>query len=207
MECADFIGGRILDDAGGMVWADGLLTIALRDPTAIILLDEPSLNASACQMYQTVLDEGYLTIPATGERVYLQPDQLIMAADNTAGNGDESGMYHGTAPINVALMDRFAFIVKTSYLGVAAESKLLEQYCSVSQAAAIAGYAATIRGAVAQGTVEQTISYRRLEALAILVGSGVARDMALDTAVFNHVLHPDDEEFYRQLALSDLDLT
>jgi cobaltochelatase CobS len=206
MECADYIGTRVFDDEGAMVWADGLLTTALRDPCAIIAIDEPSLNPAACQMYQTILDQRYLNIPATGERVNLQPDQLIIALDNTSGDGDQSGAYHGTAPVNIAFMDRFAFIAKASYMPMAAEAKLLERYCSAAQAHAIALYAQAVRSAVADGTVEQTVSYRRLEALAILIGSGVPQNTALVTAIFNHVNHADDEEFYRQLAGATLDL-
>ena len=205
MECQDLIGSRIFDSTGAMIWADGQLTLALRDPNAVILLDEPSLNPAACEMYQTVLDEGYLTIPATGERVALSPDHLVIAADNTAGDGDMSGGYHGTAPLNEAFVDRFAFIVKMEYMTIAAETALLTRYCGADNATQIATYAAAIRTACADGQVLEPISFRRLEALATLIGSGIPALNALTTAVFNHVRNETDEEFYRLKAGAVLD--
>ena len=178
MECQDLIGSRIFDDTGAMVWADGQLTLALRDPNAVILLDEPSLNP---------------------------PDHLVIAADNTAGDGDMSGGYHGTAPLNEAFVDRFAFIVKMEYMTIAAETALLTRYCGADNATQIATYAAAIRTACADGQVLEPISFRRLEALATLIGSGIPALNALTTAVFNHVRNETDEEFYRLKAAAVLD--
>ena len=206
MECADLIGSRIFDATGAMVWADGQLTQAMRAPNAVILLDEPSLNGGACEMYQTILDEGYLTIPATGERVALSPDHLVIAADNTSGDGDVSGGYHGTAPLNEAFLDRFAYIVQMQFMPVDIEAALLARFCSAANARAIAEYAVVIRNAVTDGQVMEPISYRRLEALAISIGCGMGSETALTTAVFNHVRNSTDEEFYRLQAHTILSL-
>jgi len=206
MECQDLIGSRIFDDTGAMVWADGQLTLAMRDVNAVILLDEPSLNPSACEMYQTILDEGYLTIPATGERVSLSPDHLVIAADNTTGDGDMSGGYHGTAPLNEAFVDRFAYVVKMEYMKPDVEAALLEKFCGAENARQIASYAADIRTACADGQVMEPVSFRRLEALAISIGCGMGAEMALTTAVFNHVRNETDEEFYRLKAAAILTL-
>ena len=206
MECQDLIGSRVFDDSGAMVWADGQLTLAMRDVNAVILLDEPSLNPAACEMYQTILDEGYLTIPATGERVTLSSDHLVIAADNTTGDGDTTGGYHGTAPLNEAFVDRFAYVVKMEYMTADVEAALLEKFCGENYAGQIAHYASEIRKACAEGQVMEPISYRRLEALAISIGCGMGAEMALTTAIFNHVRNETDEEFYRLKAAAILTL-
>ena len=49
------------------------------------------------------------------------PGVLVFAADNTLGNGDDTGRYAGTRQMNSALVDRFARVVQFDYLPVQSE--------------------------------------------------------------------------------------
>jgi MoxR-like ATPase len=41
---------------------------------------------------------------------------MIFGADNTLGNGDESGRYSGTTPMNSATLDRFSRLVTFKFM-------------------------------------------------------------------------------------------
>ena len=74
---------------------------------------------------------------------------LIFAADNTLGNGDESGRYVGTRPMNSALIDRFSRVIPFTFLPQDEEIKAIVQRTGCSQA--LAEYVhATIRVARAK---------------------------------------------------------
>jgi MoxR-like ATPase len=82
----------------------------------VILLDEIS-NADAGELAPL---NGLLEPNAAvsfGGRVWRRaPGVLIFAADNTFGNGDETGRHTGTRTQNVALIDRFSRIIPFTFL-------------------------------------------------------------------------------------------
>ena len=88
-----------------MEWRDGKLTRAFRIPHCVILIDEPTLlRSGSLAVFQTALDTREIHLP-TGEVVRAADGVFIVACDNTAGCGDDSGRYVDTASVNVAFMD------------------------------------------------------------------------------------------------------
>lgn len=121
----DLIGSPALDGKGGEKWRDGLLTRSIRRPGTVILLDEiTSAPPGLLMVLQTLLSSRTLTLP-TGERVVAAPGVVFCAADNTAGYGDESGLYAGTMTMNTALVDRFAVVIPVGYMSVPMETQAL----------------------------------------------------------------------------------
>jgi len=126
VETIDLIGSMALDGKGGMKWADGVLTQAIRQPGTIILLDEPTFAPPGIMaVLQTLLSSRSLTIQATGERVPVASGVCFIIADNTAGYGDDSGVYAGTQTMNSALIDRMARLIHVGYLDAALEAQAL----------------------------------------------------------------------------------
>ena len=110
-EPQEIIGQEMPRKGGGMEWRDGKLTRAFRVPHCVILIDEPTLlRSGSLAVFQTALDTREIHLP-TGEVVKAAEGVFIVACDNTAGCGDDSGRYVDTAAVNVAFMDRFAFRV------------------------------------------------------------------------------------------------
>jgi len=90
--------------------------MAYTAPSTVILLDEIS-NADAGELAPL---NGFLepnSAVSYGGAVRRKANGvLVFAADNTFGNGDDSGRYVGTRPQNSALIDRFSRIVSFTYL-------------------------------------------------------------------------------------------
>jgi len=85
-------------------------------PSTVILLDEVT-NADAGELAPL---NGFLepnSAVSYGGAVRRKANGvLVFAADNTFGNGDDSGRYVGTRPQNSALIDRFSRVVSFTYL-------------------------------------------------------------------------------------------
>jgi MoxR-like ATPase len=128
LERAEFIGARGLR-AGETAWQDGTLMLGVRRPGAFILFDEPTYlqqgNVSVLNGVLEMRAPRDYRIADTGELVTFAPDVCFFAADNTNGQGDESGRYIGTGPMNAATLERFAFFVRFDYLSKDAEARLL----------------------------------------------------------------------------------
>jgi len=85
-------------------------------PSTIILLDEVT-NADAGELAPL---NGFLepnSAVSYGGAVRRKANGvMVFAADNTLGNGDDSGRYAGTRTMNSALIDRFARVVRFDFL-------------------------------------------------------------------------------------------
>jgi MoxR-like ATPase len=131
----DLIGSPALDGKGGEKWRDGLLTRSIRRPGTVILLDEiTSAPPGLLMTLQTLLSSRTLTLP-TGERVTAADGVVFVAADNTAGYGDETGLYAVTMQMNTALVDRFALVIPVAYMSVAQETQALVNHTGAAKPA------------------------------------------------------------------------
>ena len=131
-EPQEIIGQEMPRKGGGMEWRDGKLTRAFRVPHCVILIDEPTLlRSGSLAVFQTALDTREIHLP-TGEVVRAADGVFIVACDNTAGCGDDSGRYVDTAAVNVAFMDRFAFRVEFSFLPASSEIGMLANQTGVN---------------------------------------------------------------------------
>jgi MoxR-like ATPase len=129
LERAEFVGADGLEN-GATKWKDGVVLQAYRTPGAVCLLDE----ASTCRPeYATALHAllepgSSFTVTSTGEKVDRAAGMCFIAADNTNATGDSSGRYAGTRVQNAALVDRFAFTEKVTFLPEATEIALLVKH-------------------------------------------------------------------------------
>ena len=112
---ADFIGQWVLQEDRTMRFSYGPLPRALRAGHVLVVDEIDAASASVLMLLQAPLEGRALTILETGEVVAPHPDFRFCATANTGGEGDESGMYHGTQPQNYALFDRFTTFLKVGY--------------------------------------------------------------------------------------------
>jgi MoxR-like ATPase len=116
----DYIGAVGLEN-GQTVFKRGDFLSAFTHPSTVILLDEVT-NADPGELAPL---NGFLepnSAVSFGGSVHTRaPGVLVFAADNTLGNGDDTGRYAGTRQMNSALVDRFARVIPFDYLGLGAE--------------------------------------------------------------------------------------
>ena len=94
---------------------------------------------------------------------------VVAIADNTAGYGDESGVYAGTQAANGALVDRAARLVPVDYMSAMLEAEALQRRTGAPREACIrlADFAAKVRTVQAQNKSDsRPFSIRRLIAFA-----------------------------------------
>jgi len=119
MEPADMLGQtELVEGKSGPVtrFVHGPIPQAMRHP-GIILLDElDSVPTSIAFSLLTLLDRGRIQLAENkGELVQAHPDCWVVATGNTAGAGDETGMYAGVQSMSTALLDRFTMSIRASY--------------------------------------------------------------------------------------------
>jgi MoxR-like ATPase len=204
-EAVDLIGQLLPAQGGGTQWNDGLLTRALRTPHAVILIDEPSLlRPGALAVFQTVLDTRRLRL-VTGEPLDVARGVFVVAADNTAGAGDDTGRYLETAPLNAAFMDRFPLKLQYEYLSEAHEATIVARRANVPVEAArlIVAYAGLTRAKAASSELTMGLTPRQLVGWAKAVKAGLPSSKVFDAAVINGAV-AEDRELLRMLASTSL---
>ena len=204
-EPSELIGQEMPAKGGGMKWHDGKLTRAFRVPFCVILIDEPTLlRSGTLAVLQTALDMRELYLP-TGETVRAADGVFIIAADNTAGCGDDSGRYVDTAPVNAAFLDRFALKTPFDFLPAGQEATMLSARAGVHREAAklMVDYAALTRRDADAGKLTMGVTTRRLLAWARCVRAGVASVEAFQGAVITGAA-PEDREVLAMLATQSL---
>jgi hypothetical protein len=204
-EPVDLIGQMVLAKGGGMEWQDGKLTRAFRTPYAVILIDEPTLlRSGTLAVFQTALDTRKLWL-GTGEVVEAAQGIFVIAADNTAGVGDDSGRYVDTSAVNVAFLDRFALRIAFDYLDADSETKMLAHRARLSEKAAriMVEYASATRKEASAGTLTIGVTPRRLIAWAKAVRAGVGSQVAFLSSVIQGSA-PEDREALIMLETTSL---
>ena len=126
---ADLVGEWVVRNKE-TVFQYGILPLALRMPGTVIILDEwDTQNEDVSFVIQRLLqkDDGHIMLLENGgELVPLHPDNVVVATANTAGQGDESGLYaQGTRVQNYAQLNRFGLTIRMSYLSKELEKHLL----------------------------------------------------------------------------------
>ena len=131
--CAEeYLGATGLVD-GNTVFEPKDFLMAYSSPSTIILLDEvTNTDAGELAPLNGLLEPNAAV--SIGGRVWRRAQGvLVFAADNTLGNGDESGRYVGTRPMNSALIDRFARVIPFTFLPKDQEIKAIVQRTGCSQ--------------------------------------------------------------------------
>lgn len=208
-EPQDVVGATWPAAGGGHIWKDGSLLAAIRKPGCCILLDEPTIaRPGTLAMLQTTLDENYIVIGETGERVDVAPGVVWFVADNTNGTGDATGIYAGTQMQNRAFLDRFGAHIAVDYLPPAKEAQALvaRSGCSPAMADILVRFATVTRQKTAGGELVDGVGFRRLVAMAGRMADGCDPERALTVSLLN-CAPPEDVATLKMLAASDLDMT
>jgi MoxR-like ATPase len=185
--------------AGETVFEPKDFLLAYSAPSTVILLDEIT-NADAGELAPL---NGYLEPKAAvsfGGLTHRRAEGvLIFAADNTFGNGDESGRHAGTRVQNSALVDRFARVVQFRFLSHQDEVKAIRKHtnCTAAVAAHVVDAITVCRQKVESGDIIDAPSIRSamafIRALQVLPPAEawqcavVARQPSESTAVLNAV--------------------
>lgn len=204
-EPQEIIGQEMPRKGGGMEWRDGKLTRAFRVPHCVILIDEPTLlRSGSLAVFQTALDTREIHLP-TGEVVKAADGVFIVACDNTAGCGDDSGRYVDTAAVNVAFMDRFAFRVEFSFLPASSEIGMLANHTGVNPECArlMVEYASLTRSNADAGKLTMGLTPRRLICWAKAVRVGVSSAKAFQSCIVAGAA-PEDRETILMLEAQSL---
>ena len=132
----DYIGAVGLEN-GQTVFKRGDFLSAFTHPSTVILLDEVT-NADPGELAPL---NGFLepnsAVSFGGSVQTRAPGVLVFAADNTLGNGDDSGRYAGTRQMNSALVDRFSRVVQFDYLPIDSEAEALVRHTGCNQKLAL----------------------------------------------------------------------
>lgn len=190
LERYELIGGERLK-AGSTEWLEGILTIALTTPHAIVDLDEVSFGRPEhlSAMHGVLEPHGTMTIPETGRVIARAVGVYIAATDNTNGGGDLTGAFAGTRPMNRAFVNRFATFIRFDYLDAPTEAKLLVDRTGIPLVAArmLTDFAARARVSVTSGDLPEAPSLRVMVPLAQTLGDGVDLPDAFDAVVSNRM--------------------
>jgi len=159
----DYLGATGLVN-GQTVFEPKAFLTAYTTPSSIICLDEIT-NAAAGELapLNALLEPG-CAVNIGGTVWRRAPGVLIIAADNTATNGDASGRYSGTRAMNSALADRFSRIVQCHYLPRSMEVDAVKRHtgCTTVLAEHVVDAVAVCRAKVDSGDIIDAPSIRSL---------------------------------------------
>jgi len=107
MELNDLLGQYMLVDGGAMQWIDGPLTLAVRLGHVLLINEIDAVDPAELIGLNEIVEGKPLTIPQTGALITPHPKFRLVATGNSAGSGDQSGLYQGVLRQNLAFLDRF----------------------------------------------------------------------------------------------------
>lgn len=186
MDRSEFIGADGLA-SGSTQWQDGQVLQAYRTPGAICLLDECSAIRPefATTLHALLEQSSVYTVTSTGEVVHRAHGMAFIAADNTNGCGDETGRYAGTRAQNAALVDRFGFSLRITFLDPVAEAGLLVKRGADAETARKIIRVYTACRAEVGGLLVEPPSLRAAFAFCKAVKAGIAPHKAWEVSVVN----------------------
>lgn len=105
---------------------EGLLPWSLQRPVALVFDEYDAGRPDVMFVIQRVLEsEGKLTLLDQNRIIRPHPQFRLFATANTAGQGDVSGLYHGTHLLNQGQLDRWQMLVTLDYLPEERETGIL----------------------------------------------------------------------------------
>ena len=159
----DFVGAVGLVN-GATEFVPGDFLRAFVTPGAVILLDEISNADPANLAVLNSLLEPNSHVNIGGQVWSRAAGVLVMGADNTLGNGDDSGRYAGKRSMNSSLLDRFARVILFKYLPEDTEVKALVRHtnCTEKLARHVVKAINLARAKVDSGDIVDSPSLRQL---------------------------------------------
>ena len=96
----------------------GILPYSLERPVALVFDEYDSGRPEVMFVIQRILEaQGKLTLLDQNRVIHPHPDFRLFATANTIGLGDNTGLYHGTQPINQGQLDRWNLLVQLELSG------------------------------------------------------------------------------------------
>ncbi len=96
---------------GSTITLDGPLTVAMRAGVPFLLNEIDLLDPGTLTGLNDIIERGFVLIKQTNELVKARKGFCFIVTSNTAGGGDETGLYVGTRVQNLAFRDRFQKLV------------------------------------------------------------------------------------------------
>jgi MoxR-like ATPase len=180
----EYIGATGYED-GKTVFQPKDFLLAYAAPSTVILLDELT-NADAGELATlNGLLEPNAAVSIGGMTHTRAEGVLIFVADNTFGNGDDSGRHAGTRMQNTALVDRFARVIQFDFLPAAFEIDAIARRsgCPKVLAEAIHGAITLARRKVKSADIVDAPSIRSAIAFARAINVLPLRDAWIATVV------------------------
>ncbi len=105
---------------------DGILPYCLTRPMALVFDEYDAGRPDVMFVIQRILEShGKLTLLEQSRVIEPHPFFRIFATANTIGQGDATGIYHGTQPINQGQMDRWHIVATLNYLSAEMELRVV----------------------------------------------------------------------------------
>ncbi len=148
-----------------MYFMYGLLPSAMKKGHVFIVDEWDAAPPHVNMVLQAVLEGKPLMITETSEAVYPHENFRIFATANTVGQGDSTGLYHGTNHQNYATIDRFSLVEYVDYPEKAIESNILMKKLRMRDKEAInkmISVASKIRSSFSKEEIRVTMSTRTL---------------------------------------------
>ncbi len=125
-ELADLIGHHTLVN-GNMTFVYGPLALAIKHGHLLIMNELDLAEPAELAGLNDILEGGPLVIAQNGGEIIMpHPKFRFIATGNSAGSGDQTGLYQGVLQQNLAFLDRFR-IVEARYAEPAVEEAILEK--------------------------------------------------------------------------------
>lgn len=202
MYSCDITGQKVVEN-GQTTFQYGPLPFAMQQAMILILDEWDAVTPEVGFLYQSVLERrpdgnlGTLVLTSNGgEKIHSHKYFRMVATSNTAGLGDDKGLYQGTQLQNMAFISRFLLRVKLDYMGVKDETAILAKKfkdLAKEEASNLAKVAKAIRTQFDAGELNAPFSIRDLinwADLYMMVGSA---EKAIDYA-YSSVLPFNDKK-------------
>jgi cobaltochelatase CobS len=126
LELNDLLGQYMLVDGGTMQWIDGPLTLAVRLGHVLLINEIDAVDPAELIGLNEIVEGKPLSIPQTGALITPHPKFRLVATGNSAGSGDQTGLYQGVLRQNISFLDRFR-LMEIGYPEPEDEMKLLAE--------------------------------------------------------------------------------
>lgn len=166
---ADLIGRDMVVVRDGLQvteFVPGILVWALERPIALVFDEYDAGRPDVMFVIQRLLEaQGHLTLLDQNRVITPHPTFRLFATANSAGQGDPTGLYAGTQPLNQAQLDRWQVVVSLDYPQPAREAAILcARLPGLDPALAdkMVQFAGFCRRAFAQGDLSSIVTLRTL---------------------------------------------
>ena len=161
--------------------------ISMRYP-AIVCNDEMCRGSSMATMaLNPVLDRGQVRVTShddsLSETITAHPEWMVVATDNTAGNGDDIDVYNSANVLDQAIINRFDMFINVPYPSESTERELISAMSpSLAQedVKKLAKFSSLCHKGFTDRTITTAFSIRNLKAITSLLGKGVSLKEAMN---------------------------